>query len=207
MGRIATARLPFCLWVGFCLLTIVFVARPTTQDAPPAVEGASGLELKLAEILDNAATTERPVAPVVVTQGEANGYLQDEGAVTLPTGVTEPSVAFDASGRISGRARVDLAAVSASRTRGMLDPLRYLTGQLPVTAAGFLRTDAGTGHLELERVTVAGLPVPQSVLQEIVRQYSKSDAYPNGVELTESFELPYRIREVRVRQAELVVEQ
>ena len=207
MERTAIVRRVVGLWIWSCLMTVAFVASPAIQDPPLAAGGVSGLELKLAEIVDNAATADRPVPPVVISEGEANGYLQNEGATRLPTGVTDPSIGFEESGRISARAKVDLEAVSASRARGPLDPLRYLTGQLPVTAAGFLRTDAGTGRLELERVTVAGLPVPHSVLQEIVRQYSKSDAYPNGVELTEQFELPYRIREVRVRQAELVVEQ
>ncbi len=208
MGGATTRGFTFGLWMGSCLFlaTVMFVALPTTQDAKP-VEAVSGLQEKLNEILQNAATTERPVPAVVISEVEINDYLEDEGGEFLPGGVTDPRVGFEESELISTRATVDLAAVSASRSRGALDPLRYLAGRLPVSATGFLRTDAGTGRLQIQRVTVAGLPVPHTVLQEIVRQYTKSDVNPNGVELTEPFELPYQIREVRVRQAELVVEQ
>ena len=206
MESTVTPRWIFGLSLVAGLLVAGPVARPATQ-APSVDEETPALERKFATILQNAASSERPVPPVIVLESEANAYLLNEGSGRLPDGVTDPNVVFEDSGRVSTRATVDLGVVSAARSRGALDPLRYLTGRLPVTAAGFLRTDEGAGHVEIDSVRVAGFPVPHSVLREIVRQYTKSDAYPDGVELTEPFELPYRIREVRVRSAELVVEQ
>ncbi len=203
----AAQRLAACFLVLFCLFMVAFAVVPATQDAAPAVKGTQGLERKLVEILQNAASAEQQVPAVVVSEREANAYLQNEGFANIPSGITDARVVFEESGRISMFATVDLAVVSASSTRGALDPLGYLTGSVPVTVAGFLHTNEGTGRLEVEEVTVAGLAVPYSVIRDIVREYSKSDVHPNGVELAEPFELPYRIREVQVGLAELVVEQ
>ena len=76
-----------------------------------------------------------------------------------------------------------------------------------MTAAGILSTDAGTGRFAIEQVTVAGFPVPAAVLQMLVQRLTTSDVYPTGIDLNAPIALPYRIREVRVEAAAIVVEQ
>lgn len=206
MGSTAASRLIVGVLLVACLLVVGLIAHPATQF-PSVEENSSILEKKFATILENAASSGRPVPPVIVSESDANRYLREEGGERIPSGITDATVAFAEGGLISARATVDLGVVSATRSKDTLDPLHYFTGLLPVTVAGFFRTNDGIGQIEIDRVTIAGLPVPRSVLQEIVRQYSKSSTYPRGVELTDPFELPYRIREVRVRLAEVVVEQ
>ena len=49
------------------------------------------------------------------------------------------------------------------------------------------------------------MPVPKSVLQELVSYYSRSSQNPTGVSLDTPFELPARIREIRVGQKQATV--
>jgi hypothetical protein len=89
----------------------------------------------------------------------------------------------------------------------MFDPMRLLTGRLPVRVQGVLTTSRGTGRFELESASIAGLPVPKSVLQSLVSYYSKSKDNPQGVGLDDPFALPSAIREIRVEPGRAIVVQ
>jgi hypothetical protein len=85
--------------------------------------------------------------------------------------------------------------------------MSYLTGRLPVTATGTLKTANGTGQFVLETAAVAGVPVPKLVLQEIVTYYSRSAANPAGIGLDDAFALPSRIREIQVQRGQAIIVQ
>ena len=55
-----------------------------------------------------------------------------------------------------------------------------LSGKVPVEAIGVLRTGQGVGAFTLESVTVSGVAVPKSMLQELVAYYSRSDDAAGG---------------------------
>jgi hypothetical protein len=74
----------------------------------------------------------------------------------------------------------------------------YLTGRLPVTAAGRLTAKDGIGRFELESAEISGITVPKAVLQELLSYYSRSPEKPSGINMDDPFELPARIREIRV---------
>ncbi|MEX2273519.1 MAG: hypothetical protein WD690_18770 [Vicinamibacterales bacterium] len=133
-----------------------------------------------------------------ITEHEVNGYLRHHAAEDLPDGVVAPYITIVGAGRVAGRAIVDLDRVRTSRQRGWLDPAAYLTGKLPVTAAGILHTRDGIGRFELETATVGGFTVPKAVLQELLTYYSRSPDDPDGLNLDETFELPAKIREIQV---------
>jgi hypothetical protein len=101
-------------------------------------------------------------------------------------------------GKVSGRAVVDLDAVRTQKKRGWLDPLGYLTGKLPVNASGVLTTQDGKGQFVLQSADISGITVPKSVLQELVSYYSRSKENPEGINMDAPFELPARIREIKV---------
>ena len=104
-----------------------------------------------------------------VTENEVNSYLAYEAADQLPAGVVSRRSPPSATGRISGRAVVDLDAVrKAGNSTSLFDPRSYLTGQLPVTATGVLHASNGVGRFELESASVGGVPIPKMLLQEIV---------------------------------------
>jgi len=143
-----------------------------------------------------------------LTQREVNSYLRYDLAAQVPVGIVEPVITIVGEGRLMGEALVDLDAVSrANPPKGFFDPMRLLTGRLPVRVEGVLVTSRGTGRFSLETATIAGVPVPKSVLQTLVTHYSKSHDNPNGVGLDDPFALPAAIREIRVEPGRAVVVQ
>ena len=152
-----------------------------------------------------------PVAKTLttpVTQREVNSYLRYDLKPQVPVGIDEPVITIVGQGRLLGEAVVDLDAVSrANPPKGMFDPMRLLTGRLPVRVQGVLTTSRGTGKFDLESAHIAGMPVPKSVLQTLVGFYSKSPDHPQGVSLDDPFALPAAIREIRVEPGQAIVVQ
>ena len=133
-----------------------------------------------------------------LTDVELNSYLRYMAADQIPVGIVEPALNAIGSGRVTGRAIVDLDAVRKQKQRGWLDPVGYLGGRLPVTAAGMLTTKDGKGQFQLESAEISGVTVPKAVLQELLSYYSRTPENPDGINMDAPFELPSRIREIRV---------
>jgi hypothetical protein len=145
-----------------------------------------------------------------ILENELNSYLRYELREEVPAGVTEPTITILGDGRVSGSAVVDLDAVKQARqsnSSSWFDPMRLLSGKLPVTASGVLQTQQGTGRFTLESAEISGIPVPKTVLQQVVSYYSRSPQNPSGVNLDDAFELPARIREIRVQPGQAIVVQ
>jgi hypothetical protein len=100
-----------------------------------------------------------------------------------------------------------LDAVRTSLQRDWRDPLAYLTGSLEVTAVGVVSTANGAGMARLETATVAGVSVPRSLLQELVRFYTTTPERPTGFDLDEPFALPLGIRSVIVEPGRATIAQ
>jgi hypothetical protein len=95
--------------------------------------------------------------------------------------------------------------VRAQRQRGWLDPLAYLTGRLPLEATGILITQNGIGRFQLESASLSGVTIPKTVLQELLSFYSRTSEDPDGINMDDPFELPSRIREIRVGKGDALV--
>jgi hypothetical protein len=172
---------------------------------------STSMKVKIERIVQ-AEKAPRRQAPVglttPLTQREVNSYLRYDLASQVPVGIAEPVITIVGEGRLLGEALVDLDAVSrANPPKGLFDPMRLLTGRLPVRVQGVLVTSRGTGRFSLETATIAGLPVPKSVLQSLVSYYSKSDENPDGIGLDDPFTLPAAIHEIRVEPGRAVVVQ
>ena len=189
------------------LLVAGLVPAAPQDDGQPTAEDGQRLAARLARIIDRGSRDSDRPQTIVLPEREVNAYLRFQAVSELPPGVTEPHVTLADGGRVVARARIDLDAVAAARERGVLDPLRYLRGNLPVAASGTLETRDGNGRIEVESVTVADLPVPAVVLDLLVRFHTRSAAFLFGFDLTDPFELPYRIREIRVAAGKAVVVQ
>ncbi len=171
-------------------------------------QSADQLRQKVATINEHGQRTARQARRTTITENEVNSYLVFDAGQQLPTGVVEPSVSILGTGRLSGRAVVDLDAVRKSRASSSLfDPTNYLTGRLPVTATGTLKTSEGMGWFQLESATVGGVPVPKLLLQEIVSYYSRTPDKPSGIGLDDPFALPARIREIQVERGQAIIVQ
>jgi hypothetical protein len=141
-----------------------------------------------------------------VTENEVNAYLTLDALNDLPVGVLEPSVTILGSGRLSGRAVVDLDAVRRqSPPRSLLDPRNLLIGRLPVTATGVLTAGNGVARFSLESAAIGGLPMPKIVLQEILSYYSRTPDKPDGISLDGPFDLPSNIREIQVDPGQAII--
>ena len=88
-----------------------------------------------------------------------------------------------------------------------MDPLGYLTGRLPITAAGTLTTGNGVGRFQLESAEISGVTIPKSLLQELLSYYSRTPTDPDGINMDEPFELPAGIQEIRIGQGTAVIVQ
>lgn len=190
-----------------CALVLT-VAVLAASDAALSRGDAELLKKKVADISRFASESPPKPHKTPVSENELNAYLQFDGRDLLPSGVVEPSVAIVGAGRVSGRAVVDLDQVRQHRSStGLFDPARFLTGRVPVTATGVVKAGDGVGRFELESATAAGLPIPKSLLQQIVTYYSRTPAKPSGIGLDDPIELPARIREIQIQKGEAVIVQ
>jgi hypothetical protein len=183
------------------LLIGAMTVAPLAGQARFTKQEADRFRTKLTQIVQvgNAAPL-RAAAPrsTPVTDVEVNSYLRFHAADQVPVGILEPTLNALGDGRVSGRAVVDLDAVRKQKQRGWLDPMSYLSGRLPVTAAGRLTTKDGQGQFQLESAEISGITIPKAVLQELVSHYSRTPENPDGIDMDAPFELPSRIREIRV---------
>jgi len=192
------------------LLSPAVAGRQGEQALPFSAADADQFTRKVATIAmlgASAPAARRGPVRTTVTEPELNAFLHFRAQPFLPVGVLEPAVYAVGGGRLRGVATVDLDAVKNSKPRGWLDPMRLLRGRLPVTATGVLQTQNGVARFQLESAEVAGVPVPKTLLQELVGYYSRSDTHPDGYSLDEPFELPSRIREIAVEPGRAIIVQ
>jgi hypothetical protein len=193
------------------LLAVAAVVALTNAGAQDASRADSArMAAKIARLQEIAARPRPPDAPPLGTSftgREINAYLEIEGPMFLPPGIANPSVSIGDGGRVTARAIVDLDAVRLARKRGLLDPLAFVTGSLEVVTTGRVMGSDGTGIGHLESATVAGVPVPKSVAQELLRFYTRTPERPQGFALDTPFELPAGIRSVSVDAARVTVVQ
>jgi hypothetical protein len=152
-------------------------------------------------------TAAAPSQTTQITDAELNAYFKYNAKDQIPVGIVDPTINAIGDGRLSGRAVVDLDAVRTQKQRGWLDPMAYLTGRLPVTASGTLTTQNGIGKFNLESAEVSGVSIPKSFLQEMLSHYSRTQENPAGINMDDPFELPSRIKEIKVGQATATVVQ
>jgi len=189
------------------LITTAVVAQVVAQDVSRA--DADRMGKKMQAIVQRAILVPAKAAPLktTFTERELNAYLLHHGTEQLPTGVTKARVTMLETNKLETRAVVDLDAVRTSQPRGWLDPLGYVTGSLEVVTIGMFSGSGGQGVYRFESGTVAGVPIPRAVMQEVIAYYSRSPELPKGINLDEPFPLPAGIREVQVRRGAATVVQ
>jgi hypothetical protein len=199
-------------WLTAAALTgTIAVATMAAADVYTRADSTS-MRQKIERIVEAERTVVQRKAPsgltTPLTQREVNSYLRYDLAPQVPVGIAEPVITILGEGRLLGEAVVDLDAVSrANPPKGFFDPMRLLTGRLPLRVQGVLVTSRGTGRFSLETASLAGVPVPKSVLQTLLSHYSRSQEKPDGIGLDDPFALPAAIREIRVEPGRAIVVQ
>jgi hypothetical protein len=192
------------------LIALAFAAASMTVSAALSKQEADQFSAKLNKIVDfGNAKFQKAAAPqtTVITDNELNSYFRFNAKDQIPVGIVEPTINTLGDGRVGGRAVVDLDAVRKQKERGWLDPLSYMSGRLPITASGKLVTKDGIGKFTLESAEISGVTVPKTLLQELLSYYSRSKEDPDGINMDDPFELPARIREIRVGKATATIVQ
>ena len=179
--------------------------RVVQADAASEEAGAR-LERRLLEILQNAAEPSSEVRLTPLPEPDVNAYLAHQAAPHLPVGIRAPSVRIGEDS-LSAEAVIDLDAIRDSRERAGFDPVQFLGGRLLVTASGRVRSGGGVARIDVETVTVGGIPVPVDVLQELVRYFTRTPGQPSGTRLDAPIPLPYGITELRLSPGMAVIVQ
>jgi hypothetical protein len=138
-----------------------------------------------------------------LSEVEVNAYLAERVVEQLPQGVEGLWVRFT-RGRLRGGGRVDLASLR-DRVPGALALL--LSGVVPVELTATLQAEGGTGRVDVQRVLLAGVEVPRTLLQQIVTHYSRTASRPGGVRLEDPFDLPYGVKSARIHDGEILIRQ
>lgn len=187
-----------CLVAG----TTLVAAIPLTPQL------ADSFEKKIVAVQANADTTSKTPRPTQFSEDETNSYLKYKSGPLLPTGLTEPEITLHGEGRVTGRAVVDLDVVRQKQSSGgWFDPTSYMTGKLPVSAVGKIVTADGKGRFELERADISGIPVPKSLLGQMVNYFTRTAGNPGGSTIDDTFELPAEIRRIEIATGRFTVVQ
>ncbi len=199
------------IWV---LLLLSGIGLGALQAAGVSEQQADAFSQKMAIVKKQGITItgsevriERPER-TPVTESELNSWFAYRSGEVMPAGVSEPRVTLVGNGKVKAAATVDLEAIAKQRSSGRaLDPWSYLGGRLPVTLSGVLRTENGMGRFDLEEAAVSGIPVPASVLADIVSYYSRTADDPDGVRLNDNFKLPSQIKQIEMGTGQAVIVQ
>ncbi len=199
--------------IGLLLLPPAGIAGGQQGSAPLSAADADRFDKKVVEIARYGAQVSTkpfrtmPARRTVVTDVETNSYLRLKIPTELPVGMVDPYVTALGAGRVSGKAILDLDAVRRGAAKGGFELAQLLTGRLPVSATGVLRTRSGIATFELESASIAGIPIPKSLLQQVVSHYTRSADHPGGVSLDAQYVLPAGIREIEIQTRQAVIVQ
>ena len=199
----------FSIWV---LLLLSGVGLGALQAAAVSQQQADAFSKKMAIVKQQGTpgAQSRSQSPrrTPFTETELNSWFAYRSGEVMPAGVSEPRVTLVGNGKVKAAATVDLEAIAKQRSSGrVLDPWSYLGGRLPVTLSGVLRTENGMGRFDLEEAAISGIPVPASVLADIVSYYSRTSDDPEGVRLNDNFKLPSQIKQIEMGAGQGVIVQ
>lgn len=190
---------------GFLILSM---AASSTAAVQLSKEQGDRLERKIEEIAKNGSAEPVRSKRTPASELEVNSYLNFNLKDKIPRGLTNPQITIVGDGQLAGRVFVDMDDFKNQRkSAGILDPLNYISGQVPVTARGVLRTQEGKGRFQLASAEILGFPLPKPLLQELVTFFSRTPENPNGFNIDAPFNLPAKIREIAVNRGEAVVVQ
>ena len=206
MGRLWRARV-FVVVIGAA------IAVPLRAGQSPADKTASAqMQSSVTSILvraQMAANAKKPLAlqKTTFTDSQLNAWLKMDGKANVPVGLVSPQISFDALGKLTARGLVDLDGVRKSKERGVLDPMNYLSGSLPIVLVGKLSGVSGAGTFDVESATLNGVTVPRLLIQELIAYYSKSPDFPDGITLGKPFPLPAGVKTLLISKGSATVVQ
>ena len=193
---------------GIAAIALTAACLVSLDAATVSRQSAESFSSKVTQVRLHGEGDGRQARRTTFTQDELNSWFMYQAQPLLPSGVTQPQVTVVGQGKLAGQATVDLEAIGKKRsTGGTFDPWSLLGGKVPLTVSGILHTRDGMGKFEVQSAEVSGVPVPLSVLQELVGFYSRTPEHPEGLRLDQTFSLPAGIKQIEVGQSQAVVVQ
>jgi hypothetical protein len=125
----------------------------------------------------------------------------------LPDSVRDIQITLAGDNRFSAFSVIDLDRIEMPSSDDLLNPMNYLQGQLPMVMKAKVYSDAGRGRLEIERVELSGIELPDVLVREMIARYTRSANNPDGWDIDAFYAFPYRIKEVRIDSGEVIVVQ
>ena len=178
------------------------------DTAKTPVESRDRLQEKIDAVIANGQQTPVPAKTTAFSEAEVNSALRVNFKDKIPSGITEPEVRLLGNFRLTARVVVDVDEFKRKRSkRSNAGPLNFFGGKIPVLVRGDLITRGGQGQFKLQSAEVNGIPLPKSLVQEMLATYTRSRSNPNGIDLEKPFDLPANIREVIVNLGDAVVVQ
>jgi hypothetical protein len=138
---------------------------------------------------------------MALTEGEINSYVNLTLASDLPQGVSDLRVRLERD-RVLVRGRVDMEKVKerVQMPSGGFSPLALLGGEVPIEVEGRIASpEQGFGSFEVEAVRIASVPVPSSLVEQLVAQSTRKPSQPEGFDLRSPFRLPYSLKRLRIQ--------
>lgn len=179
----------------------VEAARPAPPRAGLTWAAADALEAKLAQIERVAAKARRTGAParsVEVTEPELNSYVNLTLGPKIPPELSEVSLRIEPN-QIAGVGMLDLDRLKAKiPSSGPFNPLSFLGGRVPVDLKTGLPTANGMGTLAVKELTLGGVSIPMSLVQQVVMSATKNRDNPGGFDVQSPFPLPFQVKQVRL---------
>jgi len=190
-------------------LALLSLGGSITAALQLSKEDGDRLQRKIDEIVKNGSAPQPQPKRTAVTEGEVNSYLTYNVRDKIPRGLTQPQITIAGSGTLAGSVLMDLDEFNRNRGSqgGLMDPLAYLSGKVPVTARGVLLAQDGKGRFQLGSAEILGVNLPKPLVQEMVSYFSRTAENPKGFDLDAPFELPAKIREIAINKGEAVVAQ
>tara|TARA_Y100001949_G_scaffold171525_1_gene174124 strand:- start:4410 stop:4976 length:567 start_codon:yes stop_codon:yes gene_type:complete len=139
------------------------------------------------------------------SEEEIARFLSDSNH--MPNSVRDIEIALARDNRFIASSVIDLDRIEVPRSDDLLNPMNYLQGQLPMVMEAKVYSETGRGRLEIERVELAGIELPDVLVREMIARYTRSANNPDGWDIDAFYVFPYRIEEVRVDSGEVIVVQ
>lgn len=172
-------------------------------------EAGDRLQQKIDDINQNAAAAEPQPKSTPFAESEINSYLAFNIKNKIPKGLAKPEITIVGNGSLTGRVFIDFDEFNRNRKPQdqWMDPLAYLSGRIPIDVRGTLRTQNGRGQFQFGAANIHGIPLPKSIVQELVSYFSRTAQNPKGFNLDAPFDLPAKIRRIEVNKAEAIMMQ
>jgi len=193
-------------WVLWAVLALCAAcSRIDTAKAPENIRDR--VQEKLDGIIANGAQSPVPSKRTTFTESEINTALRVNLKDKFSQGISEPQVRLLGDSRIAARAIVDVDEFKRKRSKPSGAPLNFFGGKIPILLRGELIARDGQGVFKLQSAEANGIPLPRSLVLDLLATHTRSRINPAGFNLEKPFDLPANIREVTVNAGEVIVVQ